>query len=123
MRKLTDDPDQVKRKLILKTPKSPKTKLKTGVPKVNSVRRSAQDSATDGLDDVEPKSTAKEVPNEASVEERLLEVVELADRAGNAGSPYAFSFDESSKDGKAKSNPLDIRLGGFGLKPKTTPIV
>jgi hypothetical protein len=69
----TQEMDQVKRKLILKTPKSPKTKLKTGVPKVNSVRRSAQDSATDGLDDVEPKSTAKEVPNEASVEERLLD--------------------------------------------------
>lgn len=47
-----------------------------------------------------------------------------ADRAGNAGSPYAFSVDETARDGKAKSNPLDIRLGGFGLKPKpTTPIV
>jgi hypothetical protein len=51
-------------------------------------------------------------------------IMTYADRAGNAGSPYAFSFDETARDGKAKSNPLDIRLGGFGLKPKpTTPIV
>ena len=51
-------------------------------------------------------------------------IMTYADRAGNAGSPYAFSVDETARDGKAKSNPLDIRLGGFGLKPKpTTPIV
>jgi hypothetical protein len=45
-------------------------------------------------------------------------IMTFADRAGNAGAPYAFRFDESAKDGKAKSNPLDVRLAGFSLRPK-----
>lgn len=45
-------------------------------------------------------------------------IMTFNDAHGNAGAPYAFRFDESAKDGKAKSNPLDIRLGGFSLRPK-----
>ncbi|MDP2343146.1 MAG: hypothetical protein Q8O67_19470 [Deltaproteobacteria bacterium] len=45
-------------------------------------------------------------------------IVTYTDAAGNAGSPYGFRFDDTSKDGKAKSNPLDIRLGSFNIKPK-----
>jgi len=64
---------QVKRKLNLKTPKTPKDKPKTGVPKVYSLQQTAQDTETGGVDDTEPRSTAKEAPNTASEEERLLD--------------------------------------------------
>jgi len=47
-------------------------------------------------------------------------IITYVDRHGNAGAPYGFRFDEAAKDGKAKSNPLDIRLGGFSLRPKPT---
>lgn len=45
-------------------------------------------------------------------------IVTYTDAAGNAGKPYGFRFDDKAKDGKATSNPLDIRLGSFNLKPK-----
>jgi hypothetical protein len=49
-------------------------------------------------------------------------IVTYSDAAGNPGAPYGFRFDDAAKDGKAKSNPLDIRLGTFNIKPKpTTP--
>ena len=64
---------QVKRKLNLKTPKTPKDKPKIGVPKVYSLQQTAQDTETGGVDDTEPRSTAKEAPNTASEEERLLD--------------------------------------------------
>lgn len=50
-------------------------------------------------------------------------IVTYSDSSGNAGKPYGFRYDDNAKDGKATSNPLDIRLGSFNLKPKpaTTP--
>jgi hypothetical protein len=45
-------------------------------------------------------------------------IMTFSDRAGNSGAPYAFRYDECAKDGKAKSNPLDVRLSGFSLRPK-----
>jgi hypothetical protein len=45
-------------------------------------------------------------------------IMTFNDTHGNAGAPYAFRYDESAKDGKAKSNPLDVRLAGFSLRPK-----
>lgn len=50
-------------------------------------------------------------------------IITYSDSAGNAGKPYGFRYDDSAKDGKATTNPLDIRLGSFNLKPKpqTTP--
>ena len=51
-------------------------------------------------------------------------IMTYADRAGNAGNHFGFNFDETAKDGKGKTNPLDIRFSAFGLKPKpTTPNV
>ena len=50
-------------------------------------------------------------------------IITYSDRAGNAGSPYGFRYDDNAKDGKAKSNPLDVRISGFNIKPKpTTPV-
>lgn len=48
-------------------------------------------------------------------------IVTYHDAAGNAGKPYGFKFDDAAKDGKATSNPLDIRLGSFNWKPKPAP--
>ena len=48
-------------------------------------------------------------------------ILTYRDQAGNPGAPYGFRYDPASKDGKAKSNPLDIRLGAFNLKPQPTP--
>lgn len=48
-------------------------------------------------------------------------IVTYSDAAGNAGKPYGFRFDDTAKDGKATSNPLDIRLGSFNIKPKPAP--
>jgi hypothetical protein len=48
-------------------------------------------------------------------------IVTYTDAHGNAGAPYGFNFSDAAKDGKAKTNPLDIRLGGFALKPKPAP--
>ncbi len=49
-------------------------------------------------------------------------VITYTDAANNPGKPYGFRFDSKAKDGKAaKSNPLDIRLGGFNFKPTVAP--
>lgn len=45
-------------------------------------------------------------------------VVTFVDQHGNAGAPYGFRYDDKAKDGKAKSNPLDIRLSAFSLRDK-----
>ncbi len=47
-------------------------------------------------------------------------IITYTDTAGNAGSPYGFNFDSKAKDGKARTNALDIRLGGFNLRPQPT---
>ena len=48
-------------------------------------------------------------------------IMTYTDGAGNAGAPYAFRLDDSCAGGKAKSNPLDVRLAGFSLRPPVTP--
>lgn len=45
-------------------------------------------------------------------------ILTYSDAAGNAGAPYAFRLDDSCAGGKAKSNPLDVRLASFSLRPR-----
>lgn len=45
-------------------------------------------------------------------------IMTYTDAAGNAGAPYAFRLDDTCAGGKAKSNPLDVRLAGFSLRPR-----
>jgi hypothetical protein len=45
-------------------------------------------------------------------------VVTFVDSNGNAGAPSGFRYDDKAKGGKAKSNPLDIRLSAFSLRDK-----
>ncbi len=42
-------------------------------------------------------------------------VIRFHDQAGNFGEPYVFEYDSGCPDGKARTNPLDIRLAQFKL--------